>query len=1339
MRKHSKLLLALLIISGQLFAQVTILENTPERLVIQWKIDGIDSVTVNSGKETYTIPSFIGQNAKLGKFKTPSAPAYSFFVGVPQQGTINVSLQTEDISTMHFTHPIKLQSDSSRQLEINFQSEWICEPKYSNIGPLRAAQFFIKPFIYDSETGIAKVFRSGKITIEFPSSPGIKAIMSESPMSKMLRKLLLNYSVARNWGAVKKLNKKAIESYPLQTVQKAVYFKIGDGHKSINEGTTNENGIIKITGDTIIKALGISRSISRIALYALYKGILPETVPDTGKIPDGISEIPLYRYDENGNGLVDKNDYLLAYVSNLSDWYYDNEFKFRIDPYDESRTYWLFEKSQNAKTMNKFTQPAAKNTVVNDYFINRSFCRQPNLRESQSEGGNNWFWKKLTPSDRTFTYNFDLPIVDTSFPGKLTLTNQNYGSENLGISFGHSVLKRDSIELCYVIPKWDSQNVKIEFNGSGNEYYELSSIQFEYKSKLLANSGLVRTPIFSSNDTGIVNYRFSNATKQKIYLFRIDTSETEVSLVDTFRTVSYTWSDTGHSGVKYFACNDSGFIKSPELSSVINLQSNKYLVHDLRSAAQRADYLIITHPAFISESQVLAAHKEKMGFKNPIIVDVNEIFQYFSGGNKDPTAIRNFLAYVKRNWTGGSDLLYVLLMGNGNHDPKNYLEKNEPDFIPIYQSSSDLEEDYYSYLEVDTNDTKSDNKPQLVIGRLPCKTKAEAEVLVNKILDMEDPLRADFGSWRNRALIVADDDMQGKLSDGIESHYTSSEIVADVISLKWPSMDLRKVYLFDYEWNAALEKPGVTRAILNEINNGVAYVNYFGHGSDDLWADEHVLTSDNISSMSNNKQYPVISSFSCDVGRFDVPGAECFSSALVKAPSAGACAAISSTRLAYATDNEHIAVTFYSEVFDSLSISIGAAFYMSKVISASYSHHTYSLLGDPSLQFINPERSIDLNAATITDSTIDTVMALQQIKIAGSIRKADNSIDTDFGNGTVPAYITLGLFNAPDSASRKDGGKDERNDGTKIRYLMPGTPVFLGKTAVRNGRFEQTVYTPKNLTFDKAGVKLTGYAWKDRERAIAIGVNEKIIFSGTANTNGNTTDSAGPLISIRPVYENTAAIGQVNVSFTDRITSSLPLKFQIDLFDESGIDITGSGPDEGLVYEIKGILNKKVINNKFQFKSGDIREGSASVEIEENQLKPGIYNLTVNARDLIGNISIKDFSLEITDKNELKLDHVFNYPNPFRMGQTTRFFFYESNTALNTLQPAVFYIKIYSLSGRLLRVFSNANNGVVWDGRDQAGNMLSPNVYLYQVNAYDTYNQKNIKSKIKKIVIHPPR
>ncbi|MFW5785507.1 MAG: hypothetical protein ACOCW1_04905 [Chitinispirillaceae bacterium] len=49
-------------------------------------------------------------------------------------------------------------------------------------------------------------------------------------------------------------------------------------------------------------------------------------------------------------------------------------------------------------------------------------------------------------------------------------------------------------------------------------------------------------------------------------------------------------------------------------------------------------------------------------------------------------------------------------------------------------------------------------------------------------------------------------------------------------------------------------------------------------------------------------------------------------------------------------------------------------------------------------------------------------------------------------------------------------------------------------------------------------------------------------------------------------------------------------------------------------------------------------------------------------------------------------------------------------------------------------------NGVFWDGRDERGNLLSPNVYLYQVKAlYPQQNRNVIRSDVKKLVVHPPR
>lgn len=967
---------------------------------------------------------------------------------------------------------------------------------------------------------------------------------------------------------------------------------------------------------------------------------------------------------------------------------------------------------------------------MNDYFINRIFCKQSRLLKTNSEGGNDWVWAKLSTGGR-FDYTFDLPLIDTLYPGKMRINSFRYS--NLSVFFANTELVTDvPFSYLYSIPKWGNRNLSI--NCLDTNYFEISSVEFTYRSKLLLESENIRMPIFSSNDSGIISYTLSNPSKQKIYLFRITNDENEISLVDTFTTNSYTWADSGKKGIRYFACNDSSFNVVSEFASPASIQESKYLVNDLmnRKTMHKADYMIITHPDFLAESQQLAAHKEKMGFKNPVVVSINDIYRYFSGGNKDPTAIRNFLSYVKAYWTDGSELFYVVLMGSGHYDPKHY-QTQETDFIPIYQKGDILTEDYFAYTEYDLVNQLHALEPQLVIGRFPVKTKAEASVMVNKVIDMEDPERADFGAWRNRALLIADDDMQGDKTDPImrsRPHYLSSDRIADIISNKWPSLDMRKAYLFDFEWNAALEKPGATHAILNEINNGVAYVNFFGHGSEVLWADEHILTNDNVSSMNNNKQYPIITSFSCDVGKFDEPGKECLSSVLVKASSAGACAAISSTRLAYANDNEDLATLFYSSLFDSSSTNIGIAYYVANVKCVNAGHHSYAFFGDPSLQFVRPAKNIEFKVTNLKDSIIDTLQALQQIKVSGSILNYPNLIDTDFGNGS-NGYIKIGLFNASDSTSRKDGGTED------YRYPVPGTPVFLGITPVHNGKFEQIIFLPKNVSFEKPGVKLTGYAWKQKDPNAAIGAKMDLIFSGSVSNNSH--DSTGPRISIRPVYEDSLLNPEkMNVSFSDRISSSLPMKFQIDLYDESGIDVAGSGPDEGLNYEIANVLSKRNINSKFQFNGSDIREGSVPVEIEKNTIKPGIYELSISARDIIGNITIKKITLEVITENEITLDHVFNYPNPFKMGQTTRFFFYPSNTTSNFL-PVMMYLRIYSLSGRLLRVFTHAHNGVVWDGRDQVGNNLSPNVYLYQVIAYNSLYQKITKSKIKKVVILPPR
>ncbi len=249
-----------------------------------------------------------------------------------------------------------------------------------------------------------------------------------------------------------------------------------------------------------------------------------------------------------------------------------------------------------------------------------------------------------------------------------------------------------------------------------------------------------------------------------------------------------------------------------------------------------------------------------------------------------------------------------------------------------------------------------------------------------------------------------------------------------------------------------------------------------------------------------------------------------------------------------------------------------------------------------------------------------------------------------------------------------------------------------------------------------------------------MGTNKTpIIFHGTDPGKASSLDSTGPQISIKPLYDF-APDSNAKPFVTGRLLKLDSLKCVIDIFDENGVDVVGSGPDEGLTLEIAGVFSKENINHKFQFKDGDYRSGNAI--IKEAGLQPGIYKMSITARDLIGNVSSETFTVEIIKTSDLQIANVFNSPNPMKMGSGTRFYFYSTDTYDKSVTAT---IKIYTLSGKPVKIFKSAVNGIFWDGRDQVGNMLSPDIYLYQITLNSSTSGKTVKSKIGKIIINPPR
>lgn len=154
-----------------------------------------------------------------------------------------------------------------------------------------------------------------------------------------------------------------------------------------------------------------------------------------------------------------------------------------------------------------------------------------------------------------------------------------------------------------------------------------------------------------------------------------------------------------------------------------------------------------------------------------MVVDIDDVYQEFSWGMKDPVAIRDFLVYTQDHWTNGSPL-YLALIGDASFDTKRYLSGSPTDYVPTYedrykeasfenQGSENPDfyptDDFFAYLDPeDYLPPPSQPAVDVAVGRFPVSTPDQLNVMLDKVdsyLHYHMP-----GQWQNRMLLVADDE-----------------------------------------------------------------------------------------------------------------------------------------------------------------------------------------------------------------------------------------------------------------------------------------------------------------------------------------------------------------------------------------------------------------------------------------------------------------------------------------------------------------------------------------------------------------------------------------------------
>ena len=715
------------------------------------------------------------------------------------------------------------------------------------------------------------------------------------------------------------------------------------------------------------------------------------------------------------------------------------------------------------------------------------------------------------------------------------------------------------------------------------------------------------------------------------------------------------------------------------------------------------EFIIIAYPEFTLAAERLENHRIQRGMTTEVVT-TEQIYNEFSSGSQDVSAIRNFIKYRYDNGAGSNTLKHVLLLGRGSYDYKDRIENNT-NFVPIYESRNSLHpiysyssDDYYAFMDDGEGTWEEsflgDHIMDITVGRIPVISSFEATDVINKIILYESDPRS-YGPWRNDIYFVADD---GDGTDGIR-HSSDAEKLSVMVDTAYSNFNIGKIYVDAFPQiiePGYQESPEARKAVDDAIKSGALLMNFTGHGNEFQWTSERILDNSMVTRWENLYQLPFFVTATCEYGRHDDPGLRSGAEFGMINKRGGVIGLVTTSRPVFASTNYILNRAFYTQVFSKVEgkyQTIGEIFKNTKNESLNGSvNRNFSLLGDPSMKLAYPEQNIvidRINEIPI-DTELDTLKALNNVRVSGKI--------------TDPGQFHLTSFNGVLTAEVYDKVEQVETLGTEdpvMQYDIRDNLIFKGDVTVTSGNFEFQFVVSKNIDYEIGEGKISLYAVNENEDLDAAGSNIDIPIGDISED--FIPDDLPPEIEM--YLEDTTFV-------EGDLTSDHP-RLIAHLFDESGINITQSELSEGIVATMDDEVNYS-LNKFYTADIDDYRSGTVAYQFTE--LEEGPHYLVLRVYDTHNNMAEGYLEFVVGESHELVIKNLLNYPNPFR-DETT--FSFEHNRSGEDLEVT---IQIYSVNGNLVRVIEGETvnsefrvNDIIWDGRGGSGKKLETGIYIYRV------------------------
>ncbi len=1080
-------------------------------------------------------------------------------------------------------------------------------------------------------------------------------------------------------------------------------FSTGDWYKI----RVTKSGIYKITyNELVTMGFDVASNPNNIAIYGNGGGLLPEKNDDTRY--DDLFENPIVVVGSE-DGSFDPGDYLLFYGEGPVVWKYNsisNDFNFKPNYYKDYTYYFITTKSTAAKRIQNAEVPSgAPDIEINDF---DDYAVHDVDERNIASVGRTWFGETFDYTT-TYEFEFDFPNIKkvsnsgsyrsffaarafSSSAFKIYINNQLEKTANMSIlpsGERYQYAKSKSVSFNFA-PVDDKVVVKTTYQRASNSsvgFLDFIEINVERNLVFSGNEMIFRKIIVPGYT--VAKYNISQAS-QNVTIWDITTPVNPAKVVTQTVGASLTFNADATSFHQYIAFNSENYLASEFVEKVENQNLHSY---------RNIDYLIVTHPEFLAEADSLANFHRTYNNLNVLVATTDQIYNEFSSGGQDLTAIRDFAKRLYDYSDPGKAIKYLLLFGDASYDYKD-IKPDNSNFVPCWESVASLNvvnsiasDDYYGFLDDGEGVEGAEDLLDIGIGRFVVKSVDEAKSAIDKTIHYSVNSTHTMGPWRNMVTFIADDGDNNL-------HLRNTEKLAMIFDTTYPVYNINKIYLDAYEQiptPSGEKAPDVNRAINQRIDKGTLIFNYSGHGGETGLGHEQIVQLNDILSWKNYNNLTVFITATCEFTRYDDPDRISAGEEVFLNNKGGGIALFTTSRATYASSNLRLnRAIFKNNMFEKVN---GEYPRFGDIIRNSKTNGTpndqkFLLVGDPACRMAYPEynaETVKINSQTVSVSDADTINALQLVRVEGTITDADGNKLNNF-NGELFSSVY----------DKKNKILTYGNGVPQYTFFVRNNIIFNGKSSIVNGDFKFQFMVPKDIGY-KYGLGKISYYLRDAEQTDGNGYFENIMVGGLYKD--AKPDTEGPIVELF-MNDTTFMPGDITNNFPTLLAY---------VSDSSGINTTGNGIGHDIVTKIDEDAEQMfVLNDYYQANENSYNTGVITYPFDE--LSDGRHTLSLKVWDVYNNSTIEHIDFLVVSANQLVVNNVMNYPNPF-VDKTN--FVFNHNQSGNEVE---IIIEIYSLDGKLVKTLGNSftaegyrSEPTTWDGTMDNGGKIRSGFYVYNI------------------------